>query len=126
MKAKTKKKLSAPVKKWLQALRSGKFKQTTGQLADEVGHCCLGVACEVAIKEGVIKKYNHQNGMLPEKVRKFFGLSTGDGFFHKPVTGKSGIEFNALTELNDEGKKSFKQIAQFIERQPEGLFAEKA
>lgn len=46
--------------KWLDALRSGQYTQTTGVLHQAiampdrpVGFCCLGVLCEVAIQEGV-------------------------------------------------------------------------
>jgi hypothetical protein len=50
------------VRAFLAALRSGKFHQTQGVLhrpdderrtAGTVGHCCLGVACEVAISGGL-------------------------------------------------------------------------
>lgn len=38
--------------KWVEALRSGKYKQGTGRLLragrDGYKHCCLGVLCEVA------------------------------------------------------------------------------
>src|SRR5687768_1004322 len=32
---------------WVPALRSGKYNQTKAVLHDEVGFCCLGVACDV-------------------------------------------------------------------------------
>ena len=35
-------------KQWIEALKSGKYKQTTQVLGNTVGHCCLGVACEIA------------------------------------------------------------------------------
>lgn len=38
--------------KWTKALRSGKYKQGTGELrayiTDEVQFCCLGVLCEIS------------------------------------------------------------------------------
>jgi len=37
------------IQKWVIALRSGEYSQTTGTLEDDSGHCCLGVACEVFI-----------------------------------------------------------------------------
>ena len=43
-----------PRELWMTALRSGKYKQTTGTLADQDGHCCLGVACDLAVKAGII------------------------------------------------------------------------
>lgn len=33
--------------KWLTALRSGEYSQTTGTLRDENGMCCLGVLCDI-------------------------------------------------------------------------------
>lgn len=106
------KKLSTPVKLWLKALRSGKYKRDEGQLKTDKGYCCLGVACEVAIQQGVIKRYNGTNGILPRKVKQWLGLSS--------VAGEFG-NHNALTILNDSGT-SFKKIAAIIEKQPEGLF----
>jgi ASC-1-like (ASCH) protein len=32
---------------WLNALKSGKYKQVNGQLKDYEGHCCLGVLAEI-------------------------------------------------------------------------------
>lgn len=44
---------------WLKALRSGEYEQTTGYLREakpdgKEGYCCLGVLCELAVKEGVL------------------------------------------------------------------------
>lgn len=36
----------AHLRLWIDALRSGKFKQTRGQLQRGNAFCCLGVACE--------------------------------------------------------------------------------
>jgi len=49
---------------WVEALRSGSYRQARnklkvalrdpdGNLTDEVGYCCLGVMCEVAIANGL-------------------------------------------------------------------------
>jgi hypothetical protein len=35
---------------WINALRSGKYEQTTGTLKSSTGHCCLGVLCELYIE----------------------------------------------------------------------------
>jgi len=49
----------ANIQKWVDALRSGKYIQGRNQLAyvtSETGenrYCCLGVACELAIENGV-------------------------------------------------------------------------
>ena len=34
-------------KKWIEALRSGNYKQAEGQLRDNDGFCCIGVACDL-------------------------------------------------------------------------------
>jgi hypothetical protein len=34
-------------KKWIEALRSGKYKQGREYLKKDGFHCCLGVACEI-------------------------------------------------------------------------------
>jgi hypothetical protein len=33
--------------KWLDALRSGEYKQITGRMCTEKGYCCLGVAAQI-------------------------------------------------------------------------------
>lgn len=44
------------VAKWVKALRSGKYKQTTGRLQDGKGYCCLGVACAITIPKSKQEK----------------------------------------------------------------------
>jgi hypothetical protein len=117
-----KKELSQPVKLWLKALRSGKYKQTKGVLKDSIGYCCLGVASELAVQQGIIKKFRHSDTGLMPKVQKWLGLSGDYGEFNKSII-KNGDFFDSLAGLNDKGS-SFKKIAQIIERQPEGLFVE--
>lgn len=40
--------MNGNAKKWVEALRSGKYRQTKYQLAKRGRYCCLGVGCEVA------------------------------------------------------------------------------
>lgn len=35
---------------WLEALRSGRYQQTRGQLRSSSGYCCLGVLCDISHK----------------------------------------------------------------------------
>ena len=37
------------IEKWIESLRSGKYKQIKNQLQRPNGHCCLGVACDIFI-----------------------------------------------------------------------------
>ena len=99
--------------KWTAALRSGEYQQARHQLRREIesladdtvaiGFCCLGVACEVAVKEGVVRReqsfYGSVSGIheycvravsgdihsdssstaLPQAVVDWLGLSGRDG-----------------------------------------------
>ncbi len=39
------------MKRWIKALRSGKYKQIQGELETTKGFCCLGVACKLEIEK---------------------------------------------------------------------------
>lgn len=103
---------------WVRALRSGKYGWGTRSLRPEENKfCCLGVLCEVAVKHGIIKSYNHSSGTLVEypKVMKWVGLEDNGGDFRN----------DSLLSLNDDASRNpFKKIADLIERKPTGLFVE--
>lgn len=111
--------------KWVKALRSGRYKQGTGRLhsmADEM--CCLGVACRVMRlkKEDTGKQgwvYGGVSQYAPSSVVDAMGLCNDSGY-----TGYTlwKDEFS-LASANDWGA-SFKEIADIIENEPEGLFRE--
>lgn len=75
----------ANMRLWVAALRSKKFKQVNGNLkrisliTDEViGHCCLGVICELAIEHGVaIHTLTAAHGEGAESAAVLFSGSTG-------------------------------------------------
>lgn len=129
MKPTKKSKLNPNARKWVKALRSGKYRQCKGKLTridrkGQTSHCCLGVACEVFIKSGgklrtcdeySVRSYgpNNEADLLPGKVKRWLGLNSTDG------SSKMNMP---LSKLNDNGKR-FKSIADIIESQPEGLFA---
>jgi hypothetical protein len=115
-------KLNPNAQKWVEALRSGKYQQTKGYLNRGGGFCCLGVACELAIEEGVaIEKepsidycrYDQSSAFPPEGVRKWLGLTTREAKF---LGGKKSLAIE-----NDSGV-TFSDIADIIESQPDGLF----
>lgn len=112
--------MNANAKKWVRALRSGKYKQTQNQLADneEGAFCCLGVACELAVKAKVISKYNPNGAYLPEKVRKWLGIRQREGRY----LDTEHYAYTFLTVDNDVEYKSFEDIAKIIESEPDGLF----
>lgn len=111
-------------KKWVQALKSGKYKQGRGHLKQvdqnkNEYYCCLGVLCDLYCKEK--KKgfdavvYNSAwfdsdagGDVLPPSVQKWAGLDHPN-----PITK----EYGALSTVNDSMIKlsDFKQIASMIE-----------
>lgn len=128
-------------KKWVEALRSGKYKQGKEYLAQEIGEetvfCCLGVACELVTPEHEqaykysfaagtqVKSYRNSTRDLPPVVMKALGLRCkSGGFFNtgKIATGRRGYE--SLVHCNDKLNLTFNEIADIIEAEPQGLFDE--
>lgn len=114
--------LNKVAKKWVKALRSGKFKQAHNQLGTMDGaRCCLGVLCELAKAEGVIKSFSLDEMFLPEKVQQWAGLSDNRGNYDGGALwmDNDGVYFRPA-------KKRFKTIAKIIESNPKGLFEAKS
>lgn len=126
--------MNANAKKWVAALRSGDFDQTTGVLHDEAGYCCLGVACELyrretgqgewesEVDEGFHRdtlRFLGEPSTLPNKVREWLGLTDESGNFVSE--GLDVFGYDALVAANDAGEP-FDAIARIIEAEPEGLF----
>lgn len=105
------------IQKWVDALRSGNFRQGQGTLCTGGRYyCCLGVACEIAIENGVeISKrtdqfsnytyYNNEPSTLPIIVRDWLGVDS-----HDPV-----VEGESLSNWNDVRGANFSTIADMIE-----------
>lgn len=101
---------------WLAALRSGKYIQTNGMLEKReggkvVGNCCLGVLLRSqGVKPQIINNnaaFGHNEGTLECSILNPYYL------------GKFGIDvksMNFLWRMNDRMDKSFKEIADWIER----------
>ena len=112
------------VRLWVDALRSGKFKQTTTTLASRPkgnGHrysyCCLGVACEISGvakatrstgNKKVEKGYDGEHGTLPYSVRGWLGLSDANP--------ELAYVEESLVSINDNHGATFDEIADLIER----------
>jgi hypothetical protein len=92
---------------WLEALRSGKYKQGKEQLRDGDKFCCLGVLCELS---GL--PYLSNDGTLPSDVMEWAGLDRTS----PTVKYKSRFAPEYLSDLNDRGNYGFKRIANLIER----------
>ncbi len=112
--------------KWVAALRSGKYQQGTGALCTGDKFCCLGVLCNLAVNDGIIKAGKVRNvsdmvyygngeharpNYLPREVESWAQMDSSSG--HIPTVG-------ALADLNDSGK-SFEEIATIIEENWEVL-----
>lgn len=102
--------------KWVAALRSGEYTQTSGSLKSEDGHCCLGVLCEISKLEtgfGVDENLaeNYGDDRICDTVQNWANL---------PCSGGARISINGaretLNEHNDNGR-TFPEIADAIEEQ---------
>jgi len=100
-------------KKWVKALRSGKYKQTTTDLCDITSntHCCLGVLCEVLIKDGHNIRKTTDGCFSFNKKRKMGGQLSTPLLNHVGLTAE---QQTYLIHLNDEKEWSFKHIADAI------------
>ena len=122
--------LNENAKKWVAALRSGKYQQGKNWLRKGDQFCCLGVACELAVAEGIVSygvvgdvaKYGNKYSYLPREVQDWLGLSHIGATYH----GGSKERVNSLPIQNDCDGLSFEQIADIIESEPKGLFQEQA
>lgn len=123
--------LPAPLKnKWTTTLRSNKYPQGNGSLADieSDAHCCLGVFCEIA--PGVEKDEHSEHRDFIFKYKDSVDLfylpkALADEYF-EGLTNPSielwgdlkfadkGSQSTTLAQLNDNGF-TFKQIADVID-----------
>lgn len=120
---------TTPRQRWIQALRSGGYKQADGVLRNGDKFCCLGVACDLYAQDHPDAHWGDRlpfaefyedgesdgyNDLLPPAVRDWLGLRTyGARWFDGALS---------LAQMNDEGA-TFTEIADVIEREPKGLFA---
>lgn len=116
------------VKLLADALRSGKYDQGSGALKGKRGYCCLGVACDVYMKEtgkgewregeyitykqpfvasGGIRHFDFP----PHEVVEWFGFER-----HNPVLIKKPPHGETAAEVNDNGVYSFNEIADLFEK----------
>lgn len=109
--------------KWVNALRSGNYKQTTGNLYEPgVGYCCLGVLTDLYLKEKGFEWdttesstgwvcFEDEFEFLTDSVRDWAGLEDNCGTYEDDVI-EGGLF--CLSSMND-GGASFGEIADFIE-----------
>jgi hypothetical protein len=113
----------------VQTLRRGEYTQGRKRLRrTDNTYCCLGVACEIykdATGQGEWEKRSDSDcygffmdgqesrTTLPGPVKRFFGFMSEKGAYFN--------DEHALSADNDQGA-SFKEIANIIESNPEGMF----
>lgn len=123
---------------WIPALRSGEYKQTQGYLHDNQGYCCLGVACDLLMKKGLLPDwevatnteenesyYEIPNPIclygdrytLPRIAVDYLGVRGSTAYFDeiREQFGENNLEDYSLAALNDEEGLSFEEIADFLE-----------
>lgn len=121
---------------WVDALRSGKYDQGISVLRDKDNKfCCLGVLCELAVKEGIIdtpvlmddnREYyiyeKHSYGVLPNNVQEWAGMKNSNGRYTDTFDSNGNyVQILALYIHNDRDKMNFNQIADIIEQNMEKL-----
>jgi hypothetical protein len=115
--------------KWVKALRSGEYSQGKFKLYDGINYCCLGVLCQLYLKEidgtwdildkpswdGISDKYhiNGESELLPGAVMDWAELNSGNG---DPLVNLD-LDANSLAGLNDSLNYTFSEIADLIEAQ---------
>lgn len=114
-------------KEWVDALRSGKYKQGIQNLNLEEEYCCLGVLCDLVKDKLGVEWQLIENGaygflgdtaFLPPSVQDFCGLQESDP--HIELTPELQTKYDStdisLSYLNDSGA-NFDEIADLIEQQ---------
>lgn len=104
-------------RKWIEALRSGKYNQGVGYLnADNKYFCCLGVQLDVGgcewVPEDVFDK-NYDNPEIAFINDKEIGTKWSDSYLNE--IGLTEKEMNNLIDMND-CRASFEDIADYIEK----------
>lgn len=121
---------------WVEALKSGRYRKTTGRLgvADRdgavVSNCALGVLCELAVEQGVIDRVVAGAGMI-----KYGGRPNGSGDIDmttwdippRPVIRWAGlvdgpfprVEGDPIVAINDHSDATLDQIGKMIDEDPQ-------
>ena len=125
-------------KLWIDALRSGEYKQQAGSLRqvyyNKPCFCALGVLCEVALKHG-IKGFHHgpdrgyyigptadgryENHALPAPVREWAGDNAMPYIVLVVDSEGKPIKEVSIAKLNDRCELTFSEIADMLDKEPE-------
>lgn len=115
------------VKLWVEALRSGQYRQIADRLRRELdtgyGYCCLGVLCEIAkplASEELLERKLQDDGYIPTEINKLLQQQAIDGSliarFRELVVQMPSGNLTAVTILNDDLQMSFNEIADLLEQ----------
>jgi hypothetical protein len=133
---------STIARRWVKALRSGKYEQANGKLfanrdevknGDKPSMCCLGVLCDLHSKStgrswGQNKDgdatYFGENGYLPSEVAKWAGIKNpieGDAARSRKKAFDLSLDGTKATNRNDIDGDTFEEIAAAIEADPASI-----
>lgn len=126
-------------KLWIEALRSDDYEQgksylhSISNVGDDKEHryCCLGVLCEIAIKQGLpivdklqenivfssrqtVITYDGQRSVLPGSVAAWANITSDGSYIPKRPAELHNYKSGALTHDNDKGM-TFAEIASIID-----------
>lgn len=119
---------------WFKELETTTLPQGTGALCANDKYCCLGIACEVAMKNGLplekelwdgFDKYAYKNQLkesdvslsyVPIIVKNWLGLYSTTGLSWGDRKLKSCVD------MNDNDRKTFKEIAQHLRANEKAYF----
>jgi hypothetical protein len=112
--------------KLIKALRSGEYKQTTGQLKDNDCFCVNGVLCDIAAKDG-IGNWNYDTFIVNERGRTILlPFEIAQWASDKPLDKNAFAESIIADECclmgkNDAGM-TFPELAEMVESAEEVYF----
>jgi hypothetical protein len=101
-------------RKWIDALRSGTFKQIVGELFEEAkpggkpGACLLGVLLDLAVQENIIRERESGLDLVTPGLTEVMEWS-----------GLDAEDTTTIMELNDTYDVSFEAFASFLEAAPD-------
>lgn len=97
---------------WVSALRSNKYPQSIGALETTKGYCGLGVLCKIAEEQG-IKVFKTKDRLIKDWLAVYQQPTFNWANFN---TDDFSTSLRDIAELNDSYKKSFAEIADYIEQ----------
>lgn len=103
--------------KWIEALKSGKYKQHTNSLRVKDMYCCLGVLCDISN----VSKWTNRDFIFNN--REFLYYYDDNGGFPSPnvINWSELKDWMYFSRMNDVERKSFNEIADYIEANWENI-----